>query len=159
VWILIAAALAVAWRRPSVVLTVGAAILGAELASTAIKLASGRTRPYVLEPDPPPLVRTHLDLTLPSGHAATSFAAAVVLSVVVARRAPALLLFLLAAGIAWSRVYVGVHYPSDVLLGALLGVAIGLVTVLLAPRLGGRIRALRTPGADPPRSPSARPPG
>ncbi len=132
-----------------------AAIVGAELATTGLKLASGRTRPYVTEPDPDPLVRTHLDLTLPSGHSATSFASALVLSVLVARRVPAVALFALAAGIAWSRVYVGVHYPSDVLLGALLGLAIGGAVLALAPR----VRALRKPAAARPRSRPERPPG
>ncbi len=54
-------------------------------------------------------------------------------------------LFLLAAAIAFSRVYVGVHYPLDVLGGAALGVALGFVAV----------RVLRWPGAGPPRSPRA----
>jgi membrane-associated phospholipid phosphatase len=53
-------------------------------------------------------------------------------------------LFLLAAAVAWSRVYVGVHYPLDVLAGAVLGVAIGLAVVRFLPRLAaGRPRSRR----------------
>ena len=122
---------------------VALALGGAGALANGVKLLSGKTRPYVLQPDPPPLVRPHVDLTLPSGHAATSFAAALVLSLLV-RRAPATAAFFaLALAIAWSRVYVGVHYPSDVVLGAILGFGVGGATFVLAPR----IRALRRPGA------------
>jgi undecaprenyl-diphosphatase len=134
---------------------VSLALLGSGALANGMKFLSGRSRPYVFEAEPPPLVRTHLDLTLPSGHAAMSFAAALVLAFLVRRRDAAAAFLLLAAGIAWSRVYVGVHYPSDVLLGGMLGLGVGGLTVALVPR----VRALRRPGAGPPRSPRAQPPG
>ncbi|HVM16021.1 MAG TPA: phosphatase PAP2 family protein [Gaiellaceae bacterium] len=155
IWLLLAAALTIGWRRPGPLVLTSIALLGAGVVANALKLLSGRTRPYVAEPEPPPLVRTHLDLTFPSGHSATSFAAALVLALVIGRRVPAVALFALAAGVAWSRVYVGVHYPSDVLLGSLLGLAIGGATFALAPR----VRALRRPAAVPRRSRRAPPPG
>ncbi len=156
VWIALSLAVAAAWRRISPLLLVVAAVVVADLVATALKLVVGRPRPYVLEPEPEPLLGTHLDLTLPSGHASTSFASALVLAALLRRRLLVLPLFALAAGIAWSRVYVGVHYPSDVLLGALLGVAVGAV-VLLAWRAVPT--ALRKPEGDLPRSPPAPPPG
>jgi undecaprenyl-diphosphatase len=66
---------------------------------------------------------THLDVSLPSGHAATAFAGATVLSLVWPRWS--LALYALALAIGASRVYVGVHYPFDILTGALLGTAVG----------------------------------
>ena len=75
--------------------------------------------------------------SFPSGHAATSFACALAL----ARFAPMLTipLFVLAGLIAFSRVYVGVHYPFDVLAGTVLGLA--LATAL--PRLLAALPRLR----------------
>jgi membrane-associated phospholipid phosphatase len=87
--------------------------------------------------DPKPLMEVPTTSSFPSGHAATSFACALVL----ARFAPRLTipLFILAALIAFSRVYVGVHYPFDVLAGTALGLAVA--TAL--PRLLGALRRLR----------------
>ncbi len=76
--------------------------------------------------------------SFPSGHATTSFACATVLGALEPRlRVPALLL---AAAIAFSRLYVGVHYPTDVAAGAVLGTATGLLTIAAARR-----RSLRAP--------------
>ena len=61
-------------------------------------------------------------------------------------------LYALAVAIAWSRVYVGAHYPLDLLAGAVLGTASGLAVLAL-------VRALRRRGAGPPRSRPAPPPG
>jgi undecaprenyl-diphosphatase len=61
-----------------------------------------------------------------------------------ARVAP--LLFVLAALIAWSRVYVGVHYPSDIVAGALLGVGVGLTAPRLLARVLRRLRPAQPRG-------------
>jgi undecaprenyl-diphosphatase len=67
--------------------------------------------------------------SMPSNHAANIFSLAVVLSYFYNRmKIP---LFVLASLIALSRVYVGVHYPSDVIVGGLLGYAIGWFTITL----------------------------
>lgn len=132
VWLIIAALVSLARRDPRPALLTLLAVAVADLAATAVKVLTDRPRPYVAHPEQEPLDRAALELSLPSGHAATSFAAAVVLSRFAPRWATPLL-FVLAALIAWSRVYVGVHYPTDVLLGALLGAAVGLL-VLAAPR-------------------------
>ena len=145
IWIALGIAAALVHRRPEPVLLVIAAVAASDLIALALKHIIGRPRPYVRFPDPEPLVRPALDLSLPSGHAATSFAAAVVL----ARYAPRLAvpLFALAAAVAWSRVYVGVHYPGDLALGALLGVAVGGALVLAGTRVAP-VTALRPPPAD-----------
>ena len=159
VWIALAALAALLWRRPYVLPFVVAGVLVADGLALVLKLIVGRRRPYVANPDPEPLMHTPLDLSLPSGHAATSFAGAALLAAFVPRLAGPL--FLLAAAVAWSRVYVGVHYPADILAGALLGLAVAAVFVL-AERRWPRTRAAtapRSPGATPRRSRQARPRG
>ena len=60
--------------------------------------------------------------SFPSGHSASSFAAAWTLSTIWPRRAP--LFLALAASVGFSRIYVGAHYPGDVTSGAFTGMAI-----------------------------------
>lgn len=110
------------WRRPWLPVRVAVTILFAESISGLLKLELDRPRPAVADPDPAPLVGLPATGSLPSGHATVAFACATVLALGRPRLAP--WLFALAGLIAFSRVYVGVHYPFDVLAGAVLGVAI-----------------------------------
>jgi undecaprenyl-diphosphatase len=84
----------------------------------------------VVLPEPGPLIVGVLGDSFPSGHAATSFAGAALLSRFLPGRWP--VLFLLAVGIAFSRVYVGVHYPADVVGGAILGTLVAIALRQLA---------------------------
>jgi undecaprenyl-diphosphatase len=137
VWLAAGAVVTVLRRNVAPFLVVAAAALLTNLVVTGLKNAVGRDRPPAVILDPKPLMEVPTTSSFPSGHAATSFACALVL----ARFAPRLTipLFILAALIAFSRVYVGVHYPFDVLAGTALGLAVA--TAL--PRLLGALRRLR----------------
>jgi undecaprenyl-diphosphatase len=115
-WLVAALVLAVLLRRPPLFVLVAAADLVAGLLAEGLKDVVGRPRPHVSH-----LVAVPRTASFPSGHASTSFACAAVLAALVPPlRLPALVV---AAAVAYSRLYVGVHYPLDVLAGALLGVA------------------------------------
>ncbi|MEA2430300.1 MAG: hypothetical protein QOI19_773 [Thermoleophilaceae bacterium] len=90
-------------------------VFGSFLANQAVKFVARRPRPDL--PDLPPLVHTMSNRSYPSAHATTSAAAAVGL----ARVLPEKPLYAVAIALALSRLYLGVHYPSDTLAGAALG--------------------------------------
>jgi membrane-associated phospholipid phosphatase len=92
-------------------------VVAAELAAAAVKRVVRRRRPRMELL--PALVTVPSDLSWPSAHAATSFAAARVL----AEALPPTPLYGAAALMAGSRPYLGVHYPSDVVAGVFLGLA------------------------------------
>jgi decaprenylphosphoryl-5-phosphoribose phosphatase len=102
-----------AWRCAT------ATVAGCYALNTAIKLAVRRQRPALA--GLPALTSTPSRLSFPSAHASTSFAGARCYTRLGLPAAP---LYGLAAGLSLSRLYLGVHYPSDVLAGALLGTAL-----------------------------------
>jgi undecaprenyl-diphosphatase len=134
VWIVLAVALGLLQRRGPR-WTVGIAVLTAVATFVADSLALGvkdltnRPRPFEAHPQIHPLYVVHSS-SFPAGHAATAFAGAALLSFLAPRLAPAFVA--LAALIAWSRVYDGVHYPSDVLAGAVLGALVGVAAAAAA---------------------------
>jgi undecaprenyl-diphosphatase len=143
-WVVIGLLLALALRQPVIFGRVLLADLVAGVLQFAIKRAVGRSRPPLEYPAIDPLVGVPSTPSFPSGHATAAFACAVVL----ARAAPRLAvpLLVLAALIAFSRDYVGVHYPLDTIAGAVLGTAIGV----------GLLKALPLLEAIPRRSPRSR---
>lgn len=138
--------LGVARLRASAFRMALAVLLAYGLGSGVLKPLAARPRPYVAAAL---LVRTveaepASGYSFPSGHAATSVAGAIAAVRMFPRLAVPV--WMLAGLIAYSRIYVGVHYPSDVAAGALLGVACAWMA------LGGR-----HPSAGP--WPTAAPPG
>lgn len=133
VWIAFAIAVAAHRRDPALrilglAVATAATTFLADAAAFALKDATHRQRPFEAHPQIHPLYVVHSS-SFPAGHAATAFAGATLLSAASPRLAPAF--FSLATLIAASRVYDGVHYPTDVLAGAVLGALVAAVAVVL----------------------------
>jgi undecaprenyl-diphosphatase len=124
------AAAAVDERRRGAWIRVAALAPASVWVNYAVKLAVRRRRP-VLD-GIPPLSKVRSKLSFPSAHAASSFAAATAIRRIEPRAAVPTLT--LAALISAGRPYLGVHYPSDVLAGAALGMAVGRLAPLEDPR-------------------------
>jgi diacylglycerol kinase family enzyme/membrane-associated phospholipid phosphatase len=129
-WLAIAAGAAVAGgrfgRRAALrgVLAIGAT---SALTNLPAKYLAGRRRPDLdLVPEVRRLARVPASTSFPSGHAASAFAFATAFTL--EQRRARLPVFALAAAVAYSRVYTGVHYPGDVVVGAALGSAVARAT-------------------------------
>ncbi len=131
VWLMIAAGLLIPKKTRKVgILALIALLFSWLIDNVMLKNLVARTRPYEVVPGLVSLVGAQKDYSFPSGHTGSSFAAAVVLLKGLPRKY-GLAAITLAVLIGLSRLYVGVHYPSDVLCGAMIGTEIALITVWL----------------------------
>lgn len=106
-----------------------------------LKHWAGRTRPCVAVAGARVLVDFARSPSFPSSHAANIFAALPVLAAFYRRGTP---FFLLAAAlVAYSRIYVGVHYPLDALGGAVVGLGVAVSVIAAGPSLERALVSLR----------------
>lgn len=120
-WILLTIGLLIPKKTRRVgILSASALLLSFLINNVLLKNLIARARPYEVIEGLSYLVRKPIDYSFPSGHTGSSFAAAVVLFLSFPKKYSVWFL-VLAFLIGFSRLYVGVHYPSDVLVGALIG--------------------------------------
>jgi membrane-associated phospholipid phosphatase len=130
----LALVLALVRRNAFLFVLTAVAVLAADGLAGIVKVVVGEKRPN----DPGPLVAIPHSHSFPSGHTATAFAGATMLSFFMPRAAPAF--YVLAAAIAYSRLYVGVHFPLDVVGGAAIGIATALLLLATVRRRSTRLR-------------------
>lgn len=131
IWILITIGLCIPKKTRRIGIISACALLGSLLINNLIlKNLAGRIRPYEAIDGLMPLIAKPLDASFPSGHTGCAFASAWVLLRNLPKRfgIPAVLL---AALIGFSRLYVGVHYPTDVLVGMINGIGIAYLAEML----------------------------
>ena len=115
-------------------------LLGLLLTDGILKHLVARTRPYELITGLERIIEKQHDYSFPSGHTTNSLACALVIFRMAPRKfgVPALALAIL---IALSRLYVGVHYPTDILGGAIVGITCACVAIPLSKWLLKRFPA------------------
>ena len=138
IWILLTLLILLLPKTRRVGCMMAVALIGTLLINNILlKNLVARTRPYEVIEGLTYLVRRPSEFSFPSGHAGSSFAAACVML----RRLPkryGIPAFVLAVLIALSRLYVGVHYPSDVLFGVISGVLISYAAEAIVERIWKR---------------------
>lgn len=131
VWIAIAILLVFFKQYRKAGFAVGVSLLGSLIFNnTLIKNMVRRVRPYRVLETLTILIEEPGEFSFPSGHTSSSFAAGVVLYLLLPKKygVPAMILAFL---IGISRLYVGVHYPTDVMAGAVLGTLLAIGSVKL----------------------------
>ena len=138
IWIVVGIILMTSRKtRTAGIMTIVTLGLTAGLNDKILKNIIMRPRPYVTHFGLGILIEAQKSYSFPSGHASSSFAAATAITLFCGKKGA--LAYIPAALIALSRIYVGVHYPTDIFFGALLGTCMGILirwayVVLINPK-------------------------
>lgn len=123
VWLVISLLLMIYRQKKAALGTVLAIAISALLSELIFKNLINRPRPFVENEHLVPLVHKPTSSSFPSSHTTSSFAAA---SFLFKRDIKKWLMLVLAFLISFSRIYVNVHHPSDVIVGMILGIVMGI---------------------------------
>ena len=129
-WILIAVVLLFFRKTRKTGITMGVALLiGLLLCNLTLKPLVGRTRPFAFNPDITLIIPEPSEYSFPSGHSVSSFEGA--FAIYLYHRKWGIPALVLASLIALSRIYLYVHYPTDVIAGCILGCLFAWFSYLL----------------------------
>lgn len=128
-WVFIAASIALLLlrrTRRAGATSLSAMLLGLLVTNLTVKPLVGRLRPWIVMERFTALVTSGDPNSFPSGHTCAAFAFAAALSSALPQRWAKAAAWSAAALMGFSRLYVGVHFPTDVLAGAMIGLLCGL---------------------------------
>lgn len=124
--------------------TIALAAVGTAVGVTMIKETIKRDRPFVTYPDITPVV-DESSYSMPSGHTSFAFSTATSLSLAFPKWYVIVPSYLWASGVGYSRLHLGVHYPSDVMIGALVGAGSAYVSYRITRWLNGYYNQKHSP--------------
>lgn len=143
IWIVLAVVLLILPKtRKTGIIVAAALLMDLVLCNLILKNLVARVRPYDVNTAIAILIKKPLDFSFPSGHTAASFAAMTALFLAKMKKAwiAALVLAIL---IAFSRLYFYVHYPTDVLGGAVVGILSGIIGYAIVEKIDKRRRTAK----------------
>ena len=143
IWIVLAVVLLILPKtRKTGIIVAAALLMDLILCNLILKNLVARVRPYDVNTVIAILIKKPLDFSFPSGHTAASFAAMTALFLAKMKKAWIAAL-VLAVLIAFSRLYFYVHYPTDVLGGAVVGILSGIIGYTIVEKIDKRRKVAR----------------
>ena len=133
-WIALAIVLLIFKKTRKIGLTMGIALaMGFIIGNLGLKNIFARIRPYDLNPEFPLLIEKLHDFSFPSGHTLASFEASV--AIFLYNKKFGIAAIVLAVLIAFSRLYLYVHYPTDVITSIILGTGFAIISFLIVKKI------------------------
>lgn len=143
IWIVLAVVLLILPKtRKTGIIVAAALLMDLILCNLILKNLVARVRPYDVNTAIAILIKKPLDFSFPSGHTAASFAAMTALFLAKMKKAWIAAL-VLAVLIAFSRLYFYVHYPTDILGGAVVGILSGIIGYAIVEKIDKRRKVAR----------------
>ena len=143
IWIVLAVVLLILPKtRRTGIIVAAALLMDLILCNLILKNLVARVRPYDVNTAIAILIKKPFDFSFPSGHTAASFAAMTALFLAKMKKAWIAAL-VLAVLIAFSRLYFYVHYPTDVLGGAVVGILSGIMGYAIVEKIDKRRKVAR----------------